>query len=133
VEIKLPEPYEGFTFQAWVNAPAKLWTGLQPTPPPTDEEIEEELGCGLDEATPEAARDARQAIVGRNEAKLLGILGQLIVSHNGWSDFDGSPLPAPSEAGFYEAIPTELLGAMIAQMQEAQKKLAGSVTKKRRR
>ena len=41
-------------------------------------------------------------------------LMQLVSEHNGGLlDFDGQPLPPASEKGFWDAIPTEMLAAMI--------------------
>lgn len=133
--MRLPEPYDGFEFVAWANAPASLWQKiLAPPQGATDELVEIELEpLTLDMATRDEIKEAEARVIARQERALMKALGTLIVSHNGWVDYDGTPLPPPSEPAFYEQIPTELLGAMIALMQENQKKLPGSLRKKRRR
>lgn len=99
--VKLPEEYEGFEFQVWVNAPAKFWTTA--VSPDTEE--------------PE-----------RVEA-----LSKIVIAHNGWLDFDGEPFPQPNEAGFWEAIPTELAACVIASVQNEMTRLPNSLAPQKRR
>lgn len=133
--MRLPEPYEEFEFVAWANAPAALWQKiLTPQKGATDELVAAELQpLSMDDASEREINEAREQIMARQEATLMAALGKIIISHNGWVDYDGSTLPPPSQAAFYERIPTELLGAMIALMQEGQKKLGSSLRKKKRR
>lgn len=133
--LNLPAPYEGFEFDAWVNAPAGLWqTILQPQMGATVQLVADELmPIELNEATDDEYAAAETRVVERQERVLKDALGQLIVSHNGWCDFEGNLMPQPSDDAFYEIVPTEMLGAMIATMQDVQKKLAVSIRKKRRR
>lgn len=133
--MRLPTPYDEFEFVCWANAPASLWQKvLTPAQGATDELVEAELfPVALEQATRDEIKAAEKAIIDRQERDLMDTLGKIIISHNGWVDYDGTPLPPPSEPGFYAKIPTEVLGAMIALMQENQKKLPGSLRKKRRR
>lgn len=99
VWVDLPDEYEGFKFELWVNSPTKLWM---------------ELNSG-DEARAQAAAE------------------KLVLAHNGWRDFDGNEYPPPSEAGFWEEIPTELAGCIFALAQAEQAKLPNSIAPTNRR
>jgi hypothetical protein len=49
-----------------------------------------------------------------DKAGALERLGAIVLEHNGWQSEDGTPLPAPQTAGFWDAIPHEL-GPLIIQ------------------
>jgi hypothetical protein len=48
-----------------------------------------------------------------DEQRLVGVLRQIMLEHNGWSDADGTPFPPPTTEEFWAAIPNELLAAMV--------------------
>lgn len=62
-----------------------------------------------------------------SEARRQELLGQVMIGHNGWCDYDGNELPPPNEARFWEEIPTELAVAVLAALNVAMGKLARSV------
>lgn len=59
-------------------------------------------------------------------------LGQMVVEHNGWVNYDGTEFPPASEPAFWDAIPDELAGALIALVNREAGKLASDVTARRR-
>lgn len=61
------------------------------------------------------------------------IAAKLFLAHNGWLDFDGNPYPQPNNAEFWEEIPQELAGVIIASAQKEMQNLPNSVAPKRRR
>lgn len=99
--VALPEEYEGFEFQVWVNAPARLWTTA--VSPETD------------------------------EAERIDALSKIVIGHNNWLDYDGRPFPSPSEAKFWEEIPTELAACVIASVQNEMARLPNSLAPQQRR
>lgn len=46
--------------------------------------------------------------------RVRAALCRMILEHNAWADDDGEPLPSPTGAAFWDAIPTELAALMIA-------------------
>lgn len=58
---------------------------------------------------------------------------RLVLEHNGWLDFDGNPYPPPSDAAFWEEIPTELAAAVLALAQVAMQDLPNSLAPTKRR
>lgn len=60
-------------------------------------------------------------------------LGQMVVAHNGWVDYDGSEFPPASESAFWDAIPDELAAALIALVNREAGKLAVSLSQRRNR
>jgi hypothetical protein len=132
--IKLDGDYAGLEFEAWLNAPTRAWMTINnPVPAITDEEVEAELGTPVAEADEGDVGAARNAIAQRNDKKLLATLQSIILSHNGWRDFDGTPFPPADTEAFYEAIPTELLATMLMMLQEAQQQYPKSRRMKKRR
>lgn len=51
-------------------------------------------------------------------------LGKMVVEHNGWLDYDGTPFPPASEPAFWDAIPDELAAMLIALVNREAGKLA---------
>lgn len=51
-------------------------------------------------------------------------LGQMVVAHNGWVDYDGTEFPPADEPAFWDAIPDELAAALIALVNREAGKLA---------
>jgi hypothetical protein len=100
--VKLGETfpeYEGFDFKVWVNAPTRLWDGLQ----------------------------------AGDEATVLKSAQSLFLGHNGWIDFEGEAYAQPTEAAFWEDIPTELASCMFVVAQQAMLALPKSAAPKKRR
>ncbi len=61
------------------------------------------------------------------------MLTKCVTAHNGWLDEDGETLPQPTEAAFWDAIPTELATLIITLYQEAVFALPNSVLARKRR
>lgn len=99
--VRLPDEYEGFECEIWVNPPARLWTAVTSTETTEVEKIE--------------------------------ALGQIVLSHNGWQDFDGNEYPAPNTPEFWEAIPTELAACVLALAQREMMQLPNSIAPRGRR
>jgi hypothetical protein len=59
--------------------------------------------------------------------RIVGVLRQIVLEHNGWSDTDGTPFPQANTAAFWDAIPDELAAAVIVLVREQVGKLAGSL------
>lgn len=55
------------------------------------------------------------------------ILTQMVVAHNGWVNIDGEEFPPANDPAFWEQIPDELAGALIALVNRESSKLAASV------
>lgn len=48
-------------------------------------------------------------------------MGKIVLEHNGWQDFDGTPYPPPDTVAFWQHIPNELartIGALIRRESE---------------
>ena len=134
VTVRLPKnEYPGFTFEAWVNAPAKHWQKIL-NPWVREGDLADELEPLTVDTASEAEVAAAQAIVvARHETELLRAFQMLVVSHNGWLNFDGEPFPPPNQKSFFDEIPSELLACMLVALQDAEKKLPGSLRQKKRR
>lgn len=105
VWLELPEPYAGFKFKAWMNYPNRLWLDF------------------VKAAPPDATDDVLTEISNRQRAAL----GAMVIEHNGWLDFDGTPLPPASDVDeFWSAISTELAAAVIALLKARQADLGNS-------
>lgn len=87
VEVTLPPEYPGFTFRLWVNFPARL----------------------ADDLNQRGEGDAEE-----KQARMSAALSKVVLSHNGWLDDEGNPIPQPSDPVFWEIIPTELAAVIIA-------------------
>lgn len=70
---------------------------------------------------------------GRNSSEIEEGLTQVILEHNGWTDFDGNPLPAPTDTEFWREIPTELAGLIIQEAQAEANRLPSSLAPRRKR
>jgi hypothetical protein len=70
--------------------------------------------------------------VDQDLSRALAALKQIILEHNGWLDFDESPYPPATEDAFWDAIPTELAGTIIAACNAEMTKLPNSLAPKRR-
>lgn len=51
-----------------------------------------------------------------DEDTQMAALGQIVLEHNGWLDFDGEPYPPSTDAAFWKAIPTELAALILVQI-----------------
>lgn len=63
---------------------------------------------------------------------LKDALKQLVVEHNDWCTFDGAPFPPASDGAFWDEVPNELAGAVIALLMGEVGKLATSLLPQRR-
>lgn len=115
--IELPDEYEGFEVEIWVNAPTRLWMDLQ---------FSTEVDPDMDE-------DEQVAIAEQDEATRQNAASKLFLAHNGWRDFDGNEYPPPSEAAFWEDIPTELAACIFTLAKTATTDLPNSLAPNRRR
>ena len=115
--VELPDAYEGFEVEVWVNAPTKLWMELQA---PND-------------IDPDLSDDEQAEIAKRNEAKRQSAASKMVLAHNGWRDFDGKEYPPPSEPAFWEEIPTEMAACIFALANREMQTLPNSLAPKRRR
>ena len=59
--------------------------------------------------------------------RIVAVLRQIVLEHNGWLDVDGTAFPAASSLEFWDAIPDELAAAVIILMREQVGKLASSL------
>lgn len=55
-------------------------------------------------------------------------LSKMVVAHNGWLDYDGTPFPPADNPTFWDAIPDELAAALIALVNREAGKLAFTLT-----
>lgn len=92
-------------------------------------------------------RSIQNNLMSSDEKLTKAALLQIVLEHNGWTDFDGEPFPAASDAGevctaehpegepcpgvirpgFWEAIPDELAAAVIVLARLESGKLATSL------
>lgn len=68
-----------------------------------------------------------------DETEIREALGQLIIEHNGWLDFDGKLYPPAGKAEFWDEIPTELAACVLALAQQEMQRLPNSLAPQRRR
>lgn len=72
-----------------------------------------------------------RVFVDMGEAKtsedMAAILGKVLLEHNNWKDDEGMPYPPPSEAGFYEQLPPELLAILMVVVKEEAVRLPNSL------
>lgn len=66
-------------------------------------------------------------LVTGDSGKIVAVLRQIVLEHNGWCDFDGTPFPTADTAEFWAAIPDELASAVIVLLREQVGKLASSL------
>lgn len=69
----------------------------------------------------------------RDEAAAQDAAQKIVIEHNGWLDFDGTPYPQPGTLEFWEDIPTELAGLIFALIQHEMGNLPNSIATQRRR
>lgn len=115
--LALPDEYEGFEVEVWVNAPTRLWMDIQAST----------------EIDPDWSDDEIAAAASADEARRQVAASKLFLAHNGWRDFDGNEYPPPSEATFWEDIPTELAACIFTLARTATTDLPNSLAPKRRR
>lgn len=69
-----------------------------------------------------------------DEARARAAMGQIVLEHNGWLDFDGQPYPpASNPEALWDAVPTELAGVVITAAQLEIAKLPNSMAPQKRR
>lgn len=68
-----------------------------------------------------------------DEEKVNAAAAQLVLSHNGWLDFDGNEYPPPSDPKFWEDIPTELAACVFAVAKAEMERLPNSIAPNNRR
>lgn len=68
-----------------------------------------------------------------DELLALDALSKIVLEHNGWLDFEGEPYPPATDPAFYDEIPTELLGCVMAAVQQEMTALPNSMTARSRR
>lgn len=73
------------------------------------------------------------ALNGGNEAVMRESLGQIVVEHNNWLDFDCKPYPPASDPAFWDEIPTELAACILVAAQTEMQRLPNSIAPQRRR
>jgi hypothetical protein len=62
-----------------------------------------------------------------DQQRTTEVLRQVVLEHNGWSDVDGTPFPAPTTAEFWDAIPDELLLVVVNLLVQEMGKLGTSI------
>ena len=121
--------YPGYQVRLWLNYPRHWERDIQgadfrPMPP---RPAGAEDGAHEDEdARAEALRVWVEEITRwtrEREAAMREALGRVVLEHNGWRDYDppvgtGLVLPQPQSPDFWEAIPQELMDAVLALRQE---------------
>jgi len=87
----------------------------------------------------------KQDLFGGDDQKTKAALRQIVLEHNGWTDFGGNPYPPcdqaevpaaddqPAVPGFWEAIPDELAAAILVLVRIEAGKLAVSLVSRPRR
>ncbi len=60
-------------------------------------------------------------------------MSKLVISHNGWLDFEGQPYPPANTPAFWEEIPTELAATILVALQVEMQKLPNSIAPQNRR
>lgn len=55
----------------------------------------------------------REALDSEDEATVRDALRQIVLEHNGWLDFEGTPYPPASDPGFWDALSQELAGVIL--------------------
>lgn len=123
VWVDLPEEYPGFKFKMWVNAPQRVWNTIASAA---------KVSPLVDDATPEQIV-AHAAAAAATTAAVTAALQKIVLEHNGWLDDEGQPFPPASDAAFWEAIPTELGGVVMASAQLAMGDLPNSLPPRKRR
>jgi hypothetical protein len=68
-----------------------------------------------------------------DDAQAKAAAAQIVLEHNGWTDFDGLPYPQPSDPTFWDLIPTELMAVVFMAAQLEMGKLPNSMAPTRRR
>lgn len=69
-----------------------------------------------------------------DEARAKSALGQIVLEHNGWLDFDGLPYPpATDPQALWDAVPTELAAVVMAAAQLEMARLPNSMAPQKRR
>lgn len=72
-------------------------------------------------------RRMNDELVTGDPERIVGVLRQIVLEHNGWRDVDGTPFPSPTTAQFWDTIPDELAAAVIVMLREQVGKLASSL------
>ena len=68
-----------------------------------------------------------------DETEIREALGQLVLEHNGWIDFEGKIYPPADTSQFWQEIPTELAACVITLAQAEMQRLPNSLAPQRRR
>jgi hypothetical protein len=66
-------------------------------------------------------------------ARIKDALCKIVLEHNGWCDEEGAPLPPASTPDFWDAIPDELAGALIALLNEEGQRLPNAIAQRTKR
>lgn len=77
-------------------------------------------------------RRVAQGIESGDQETAAEALRQIVVSHNGWCDEDGTPFPDAQAPDFYDAIPTHLAACLVAAIRRAVTALPNSQPPTRR-
>lgn len=67
-----------------------------------------------------------------DESKAREALRRIVLEHNGWQDEEGEELVPADHEDFYRVIPTEVLGCLMALIQQECAKLPNSLLATRR-
>ena len=66
-----------------------------------------------------------------DQGRIVAALRRIVLAHNGWQDDEGGLLPQPTEAEFWERIPTELAAVIVATINAEIVKLPNSLRPRR--
>lgn len=123
--VNLPGDYDGFRFKLWVNAPKRLWNAVFAAAATAEDEIQPD-------DTPAMVQTKADRLKARADAASAA-LQQIVLEHNGWLDDQGQPFSPASEPAFWDEIPNELAGLVLASAALEQGKLPNSLAPKKRR
>ena len=115
VEVKLPDPYTGFTFRLWVNPPSKLYQELFSDPPAKPDSEDEDI------------LDAYEKDFDAHAKRTQELLSTVILEHNGWPDEYGFELPPEINEKFWDELSQEVANCIMPLASWEMQKLGKSI------
>jgi hypothetical protein len=123
--VNLPGDYSGFRYKVWVNAPKRLWNAVFAAAATAEDEV-------LPDDTPAEVQTKADRLKARADAASQA-LQQIVLEHNGWLDDLGAPFSPASEPAFWDEIPNELAGLILATAALEMTRFPNSLAPKKRR
>lgn len=151
--VRMPDEYgdAGMRVSLWTNVPSKLMDDAlmasAPNPPASaelerraralddrersGEDVADELRA-FDEENAQRLQEYRDGLE-EAKARRLKALHQIVVEHNGWCDWEGTPYPPATDDAFWDEIPDELAAAIMVLVRREAAKLPSSMMRTGRR